>query len=95
MRKFYVYILTNKRNNVLYTGVTGNLEGRVKQHKSMVIAGFTKRYHVIKLVYYEEFDSPYDAIMREKQIKGWLRVKKEALVQSINPRWDDLSKEWF
>ena len=92
---YYVYIMTNKRKNVLYVGVTSHLEGRVRQHKCGEIKGFTSRYKVSQLVYYEEFDYIYDAIAREKQIKKWRREKKERLILTMNPLWEDLSKEWY
>lgn len=94
-RRYHVYILTNPRNTVLYTGVTGNLEGRIRQHKSKAIEGFTKRYNVTKLVYYEEFSYALDAIRREKQIKAGSRKKKIALIEELNPEWGDLSKGWL
>lgn len=93
-RRYYVYILTNKNNNVLYTGVTRHLEGRVRQHKNKEIEGFTNQYNVNKLVYFEEYEYVYDAIAREKQIKGWLRKKKITLIVKNNPKWQDLSKDW-
>ena len=93
-KQYYVYIITNKRNTVLYTGMTGNLEHRIYEHKNNLIKGFTSKYRVSKLVYYEEFVTAYEAIQREKQIKGWLRKKKIALIEKINPKWDDLSKDW-
>jgi putative endonuclease len=89
-KHYYVYILTNKSNKVLYTGVTGNLKKRTYEHKHKVVDGFTKRYNVNKLVYYEVFDDPYNAISREKQIKVWLRKKKIDLINSFNPTWEDL-----
>ena len=89
-RQFFVYIMTNKKNTVLYTGVTNSLKRRVYQHKEKRISGFTSRYNVSKLVYYEIFGDPYHAIAREKQIKGGSRQKKIDLVSSINPAWDDL-----
>ncbi len=79
---------------MLYVGVTGNLEGRICQHKDKAICGYTKKYNVSKLVYYEEYQYVYDAIVREKQLKGWLRKKKDALVTDTNPEWKDLSDEW-
>jgi len=82
--------MTNKNNSVLYTGVTGNLGTRIYQHKEKVVAGFTKRYNVTKLVYYELFNDPYNAIAREKQIKAGSRKKKIALIESMNPEWKDL-----
>jgi len=87
--------MTNKRNTTLYTGVTGGLMGRVKQHKRKEVEGFTKRYNINKLVYYEEYQYIEDAIAREKQIKGGSRIKKIDLIESINPEWKDLSDEWY
>ncbi len=87
--------MTNKTNKVLYIGITSNLQGRVLQHKDKVFLGFTSKYNVNKLVYFEEFNSPYDAIMREKQLKGGSRVKKIKLVESMNNKWIDLSTEWY
>ena len=91
---YYVYLLTNKRNTVLYTGVTNNLERRIYEHKNKLIEGFTARYNINKLVYFESTTSIETAIQREKQIKGWLRKRKNELVESINPEWKDLSEEW-
>ncbi len=94
MRKSYcVYILTNKYNRVLYTGVTSQLSGRVLQHKEKQSQGFTSRYNVNKLVYYESFGSPQEAIQREKQIKSGSRRKKIELVNKMNPEWKDLFDE--
>ena len=87
---FYVYILTNEYNKVLYTGVTNNLLRRVYEHKEGLIKGFTSRYNVNKLVYYEEGGDAYGAITREKQIKGYNRAKKINLINSKNPTWRDL-----
>ena len=86
----YVYILTNTKNTVLYTGVTSNLVKRVYEHKNKMVQGFTKKYNLHKLVYYEVFDDMVDAIVREKQIKGWLRSKKLLLIEKVNPNWADL-----
>jgi putative endonuclease len=91
---YYVYMMTNKNNKVLYTGVTNNLERRLWEHKNKQIEGFTSRYNVIKLVYFEQTSDINAAIEREKQIKGWLRAKKNNLIESINPDWKDLSDEW-
>ncbi len=93
-RRFHVYIMSNQWNTVLYVGVSGNLEGRIRQHKSREQEGFTKRYYVDKLVYFEEYDNPTEAILREKQMKKYRREKKRALVNSVNPNWDDLAKDW-
>ena len=90
--RFFVYILANK-SKVLYTGITNNLERRMQEHRSYLIAGFTAKYQIRKLVYFEEFDSADFAIAREKQIKGWLRERKVRLITSANPDWADLSPE--
>lgn len=79
---------------MLYTGVTNNLERRIFEHKQHLIEGYTKQYQITKLVYYDETTDVNEAIAREKQIKGWLRKKKIALIESINPEWKDLSEEW-
>jgi putative endonuclease len=86
--------MTNKYNTVLYTGVTNDLHKRVYEHKSKLIEGFTKKYNVTKLVYYEIFDDAYTAISREKQIKAGSRQNKIDLVNSINPDWKDLYEEF-
>ena len=90
---YYVYIMTNK-SKTLYTGVTNNLVRRVFEHKHHLVEGFTERYNITKLVYYEETNDVREAISREKQIKGWLRRKKIALIESVNPEWSDLSENW-
>jgi putative endonuclease len=82
-------------SKTLYTGVTNNLERRVYEHKHKLIPGFTSRYNIGKLVYYEDTPDILSAIAREKQIKGWLRKKKVSLIESVNPGWCDLSAEWF
>ena len=88
-----VYILTNKHNNVLYAGVTSSLAKRLYENKNNLAEGFNKKYRVHKLVYFEVFDDMFNAISREKQIKGWLRRKKIALINSKNPNWEDLSED--
>ena len=90
--KGYVYFMTNKSNQVLYIGVTNNLEKRVAQHKNHEYKGFTDKYNCTKLVYYEEFKDIGAAIIREKQIKNWHRDWKNNLVYQINPKWKDLSE---
>jgi putative endonuclease len=85
--------MTNRHNTVLYTGVTSNLKKRVYEHKEKLIEGFTKRYNVAKLVYYETYDEVYSAIAREKQIKAGSRQKKIALIESMNKEWRDLYEE--
>ena len=92
-RQYCVYILTNNNNTVLYTGVTSNLPRRVYEHKAKLVAGFTKRYNIGKLVYYEVFDQVENAILREKQIKAGSRTKKIGLIKDMNPAWTDLSLE--
>lgn len=93
-KEYYVYIMTNKSRN-LYTGVTGNLMRRVHEHKNKLIEGFTSKYNIHILVYYESTSNVHAALAREKQIKGWLRSKKINLIESMNPEWKDLSEEWF
>jgi putative endonuclease len=94
-KQFHVYIMTNRqRSHVLYTGITGNLTRRVWEHKNKIVEGFTSRYNLTRLVYFERFFYPDAAICREKEIKGWRRSKKIELIQSMNPRWDDLAKDW-
>ncbi len=93
-KEYYVYIMTNK-SRTLYTGVTNNLMRRVHEHKNKLIPGFTSKYNIKILVYYESTSSVHVALEREKQIKGWLRAKKIALIESMNPKWNDLSKGWF
>jgi putative endonuclease len=91
---YYVYI-TGSLSGTLYTGVTSRLQARAWEHKNKVDAGFTAKYNVDRLLYYETYSSVISAITREKQIKGMRRSKKIALVESINPSWKDLSREWF
>jgi putative endonuclease len=89
-KSFYVYLMTNKNNTVIYTGITSDLKRRVYEHKEKFIDGFTKRYNINKLVYYEIFDDAYSAICREKQIKGGSRKKKIDLIEGANRDWIDL-----
>jgi len=95
MKAFYVYMMTNRSRVILYTGVTKSLERRLWFHGNTSARSFTKRYHVDRLVYYERFDNPREAISREKQIKGWRREKKNDLVRTINPKWEDLGDKLF
>ena len=88
-------MLTNIKNKVLYVGVTNNLERRIHEHKHKSIEGFTAKYNVHKLVYFEETNDVNAALAREKQIKGWKRDKKNRLIQENNPDWLDLSQEWY
>ena len=89
---YYVYILANKNNTTLYIGMTNDLRRRLYEHKSEQLEGFTKKYNVHKLVYYEEYSDVDYAIAREKQLKHWLRLKKNALIETLNPNWDDLAE---
>ena len=93
MAEYYVYMMTNT-TGMLYTGVTNDLEKRVNEHKMKLLPGFTARYNMTKLVYYESTNDVVAAITREKQIKGWLRKKKVALIEIMNPKWKDLSEDW-
>jgi putative endonuclease len=93
-KEYYVYIMTNK-SRTLYTGVTNNLMRRVHEHKNKLVPGFTSKYNIQFLVYYESTPTVYVALEREKQIKGWLRAKKIALINSINPEWKDLYEDLF
>jgi putative endonuclease len=90
---YYVYIMANA-SKMLYTGVTNNLERRVTEHKQHYIKGYTAKYDITRLIYYETFRDIDYAIAREKQIKGWLRSKKIALIESMNRDWHDLSDGW-
>ena len=86
-------MLTTWNNHVLYIGVTNNLKRRIYEHKHKLVDGFTKKYNLKKLVYYEEKKQIKDAIAREKELKGWTRVRKDALVNSFNPNWRDLATD--
>jgi putative endonuclease len=90
MRTYFTYIVTNKKRGIPYTGMTNNLKVRVWQHKQNITKGFTSRFNLDKLVWFEEFQWVQDAIAREKEIKGWSRKKKIALIESKNPEWKDL-----
>jgi len=93
MKNYYVYILSNEART-LYIGITNNLERRMYEHKNKIIDGFTKKYNLTKLVYYETTTEIRDAIAREKEMKGWLRIKKIIFIEESNPGWDDLSLSW-
>jgi len=94
-KHYFTYIMTNQHNTVLYTGITSDLAGRVWQHKKGEIQGFTKRYNINKLVYFESHEDVNQAIIREKQIKGWLRSRKINLIEDDNKNWEDLSQGWY
>jgi len=93
MSEYYVYIMTN-RSPTLYTGVTNDLERRVYEHKHKLLPGFTSKYNINLLVWYDTFANVEQAIEGEKRIKGWSRSKKIALIESMNPHWEDLSERW-
>jgi putative endonuclease len=90
--RYFVYILTNK-SRILYIGVTGDLVQRLYQHRNKLVDGFTKKYNITELVHFEETSNVVDAIAREKQLKGWVRAKKVALIEAANPEWRDLGSE--
>ena len=92
---YFVYILTDKGHKTLYIGVTNDLQTRLWQHRNPEAASFSQQYHCILLIYYEHFGDVRDAIAREKQLKGWRRSKKIALIEKVNPRWEDLSADWL
>lgn len=94
-RTYYVYILASQRNGTLYIGVTNDLERRAYEHKTKFNKGFTEEYNVNRLVYFEETDDVAEAIRREKQLKGWNREWKLALIENSNPNWLDLAEDWF
>ena len=93
--EYYVYMMTNRHRNVLYTGMTNDLARRVYEHQNHLLPGFTSKYNVDMLVYFEQTGDVKAAIAREKQIKGWSRAKKNALVENLNPDWADLMKDWL
>jgi len=93
-KQYYVYILTNS-THTLYVGVTNNLERRVWEHKNKAIEGFTSKYNVNWLVWFAVTNDVREAITAEKKIKGWVRAKKVALIEEINPQWRDLSLDWY
>ncbi|HRX63847.1 MAG TPA: GIY-YIG nuclease family protein [Candidatus Absconditabacterales bacterium] len=90
MKNYYTYILSTKYNKMLYIGVTNNLVRRIYEHKNKLVKGFTAKYNIDKLVYYEETGDINIALNREKELKGWLRSRKDDLINKINPNWDDL-----
>ena len=90
MENFYVYILASEKNGTLYIGITSNLIKRIYEHKNNIVKGFTEKYKVHKLVYYEECNDIYEAIQREKQVKRWYRKWKIELIENFNPEWEDL-----
>src|SRR5882724_9465875 len=94
-RIYWVYIMANPWTRVLYVGMPNDIVRRTTEHKERTVPGFTQRYNVTNLVYFEEHASATEAIVREKQIKGWLRAKKIALIESTNPEFNDLAADWY
>lgn len=92
-REYFVYIMSS-RSGTLYIGMTNSIYRRAVQHKSGKLEGFASKYHCNRLVYYESFEDVHQAIRREKQLKGWLRIKKITLIESKNPRWEDFAEKW-
>ncbi len=90
MENFYVYILASEKNGTLYVGITSDLIKRIYEHKNNIVKGFTEKYKVHKLVYYEECSDIYEAIQRKKQVKRWYRKWKIELIENFNPEWEDL-----
>jgi len=95
MKRYYTYIISNRKNGTIYTGMTNDLKVRVYQHKYKLVKGFSSKYNLTKLVWFEEHRTPYEAIDREKQIKGWKRYKKVNLIEANNPNWNDLYEGLF
>jgi len=93
-KQYFVYIMTN-RSGTLYIGLTNDIKKRIYQHKNKLINGFTKKYNIDRLLYFETFSDVYSAIAREKVIKGWVRKKKIELISEANPQWSDLSQGWY
>lgn len=94
MKQYYVYIMTSS-TGTLYTGMTNDLSRRVYEHKHGLIEGFTRKYNITRLVYFEQVNDVHTALAREKEIKKWRRSKKIALIKSTNPKWQDLSEGWY
>ncbi|PHR71921.1 MAG: excinuclease ABC subunit C [Lutibacter sp.] len=95
VHKYYVYILASQKNGTLYIGMTFDLERRVFEHKNKIVKGFTSKYNITNLVYFEVFDQVKDAIKREKQLKKWNRSWKIELIEEENNNWNDLAKDWY
>lgn len=95
MSTFYVYILASQRNGTLYIGLTNDIERRIAEHKNKIYQGFTAKYNVNMLIYFEEHDTYDEAVTREKQLKKWKRIWKLNLIGKENPDWKDLSADWF
>lgn len=93
--QYFIYIMANSSNSTIYTGVTNDLESRILQHKLKINGGFTSKYNIEKLVYFEKYHHINDAIEREKQLKNWKRIWKNELIEKDNPEWKDLSEGWY
>ncbi|UOY05406.1 GIY-YIG nuclease family protein [Muricauda sp. SCSIO 64092] len=93
--QYYVYILTNKKNGTLYIGISNDLERRIWEHRNKLVEGFTKKYSLNRLVYFEQYQYVNDAILREKRLKKWKRQWKINLIEEENPEWNDLAIDWF
>ena len=94
-KQYFIYMMTNRWKNVLYTGMTNSLERRVWEHKNKAVPGFTKQYNCDRLIYFEEYTEVDQAIARETQLKAWSRKKKDALIARMNPEWHDLAAGWY
>jgi len=94
MKQYFVYILASKKNGTLYIGFTDDLERRIGEHKGKAVSGFTQKYGVDKLVYYESFNTSFEAFKRERQLKKWKRIWKIQLIEMENPAWDDIAEDW-
>ena len=94
-RQYYVYIMTNRRHAPLYVGVTNDLMRRVHEHRNKLVKSYASKYNITMLMYYETTENVESAIAREKQLKGWLKERKIALIESVNPKWRDLALEWY
>lgn len=95
VKLYYTYIMTNGRRTVLYTGMTNDIGTRVWQHKNKAVHGFTTKYNCDRLVWFTDFTEVTDAIAAEKRIKGWTRARKVAMIEEVNPEWDDLARDWY
>jgi putative endonuclease len=95
MKMYYIYILASKRNGTIYIGATDDIERRVLEHKNKIFRGFTEKYNVTILVYFEKYETQDEAFTRERQMKKWNRAWKLELIEKENPQWLDLSKDWF
>ena len=95
MKSYYVYILASKKNGTIYIGFTDDLQRRIQEHKEKSVSGFTARYNVTKLVYFEEYESSDEAYIRERRMKKWKRAWKLKLIEKENPEWKELAEDWY